>query len=265
MQLKKLALIAASLAVVSGAAFADNVLIVNGLSSSSEPGTTTNITNNWTPTCGTGHTVTVVDKPPASLTGYQQIWDLRFSNSSPLTPADQAAYLAFLQGGGNMFVMGENSAFMTRNNSVTQFVATAGGGALTFVAPGDTQNVNGAPFNDGGLNTISYATAGGTTSPGSGVFATNNGTGGSALAWSTGTLTNAPAGSLTVVFDVNFMEDTAPSDQHQFFQNLCKFVQTGGGSATATAVPANSSWGLLGLAALLAALAPLGLRLRKSA
>lgn len=262
MKLNQLAAIAASLVVASGAALADNVLIINGASNTSEPSTTDSITRNWVPTCGTGHTVTVVDTPPASLAGYQQIWDLRFSNSSPLTPADQAAYQAFLQGGGHMFVMGENASFMTRNDSVTQFVASTGGGTLAFVSPGDAQDVIGAPFNNGGLNAIVYGAAGGVTSSGSGVFATSNARGGTAVAWSTGTLGNAPAGSLAVVFDVNFMQDGAPADQHQFFQNLCSFVQTGGNTE---AIPTNSPWGLLGLAALLATLAPLGLRLRKSA
>ena len=69
MKLNQLAAIAASLVVASGAALADNVLIINGASNTSEPSTTDSITRNWVPTCGTGHTVTVVDTPPGQPCG----------------------------------------------------------------------------------------------------------------------------------------------------------------------------------------------------
>ncbi|HEY0200705.1 MAG TPA: hypothetical protein VGC24_03330 [Burkholderiaceae bacterium] len=227
-------------------AYADNVLIVNGSSVTFEPSTTDDITTNWPVVC-TGHTVTVSDTVPASLSGYDQIWDLRFSSTSPLTTADQSAYLAFLQAGKRMFVMGENDGFVTRNDSVNAFVALAGGGALSAVNPAQTQTVN-APFNAGGLTSITWSASGGVTAPGTGIFAANDpSTGGSAIAWGIGTLANAPSGLLTVVYDVNFMQADAPSDQQQFFKNLCTYVTTGGGAIKSVPVPVGgtSAWVLL--------------------
>ncbi len=238
------AIAASLLSAASGAVFAGNILIVNGSSTTSEPSTTASITSNLQTQCAAGNTFTVSDTRPASLAPYDQIWDLRFSNASPLDAADQAAYLAYLQSGRRMFVMGENSGFMTRNNSIFAFVTAAGGGSLTFVSPNSTQTVN-PPFNaPNAVSTITYNNPGGVTSSGTGLFATNAGTDGTAVAWATGTLGNAPAGSLATVFDVNFMEDTASQDSQNFLRNLCGFVATGG--AAASPIPTLSEYGLAG-------------------
>lgn len=246
---QKLLTILTSIALLTGAhsAQAANVLIVNGSSTTSEVGTTSDITTNLQAVCN-DHTYTVNDTPPASLAAYDQIWDLRFSNAGALTGPEQAAYLAFLQSGKRMFVMGENSSFTARNNSVQAFVASAGGGTLSFVTPGDTQTVN-APFTAGGLSSITFNAAGGVVTPGAGAFATNNGTGGTAVAWGTGTLSNAPAGILTVVYDVNFMQPSAAPGNQQFLRNLCSYVTTGGETVAPTPVPV----GGLGVVALLTA------------
>lgn len=263
MQKKLILHLAAALCMASGAAVADNVLLINGSGRTPSPSTTTGTTNNWLTTCGAGHTVTVADTPPASLAGYQQVWDLRFANQSPLTTADQAAYLAYLQSGGRMFVMGENSNLGARNATVIDFIDTAGGGALTFVEPGNAQTVTGVPFTDGGLSTIVWWAAGGTTTPGSGVFAASNANGGSAIVWRTGTLANAPTGTLAVVFDVSFMEPPSRTpNEDQFFRNLCAFGSMRGGGA-AVAVPANSPWALWSLACALGLAAMVILRKRR--
>jgi len=64
-----------------------------------------------------------------------------------------------------MFVMGENSGFATRNNSVLALIAAAGGGTLTFTTPNATQTVV-APFT--GPNPVAslfYLAPGGVTIP----------------------------------------------------------------------------------------------------
>jgi hypothetical protein len=163
--------------------------------------------------------------------------------------------------------MGENSSFPTRNNSVIAFVNEVGGGALSFVLPGNTQTVN-SPFTDGPLTSISYSAAGGVVTPGTGAFATNNANGGTAIAWNTGTMTNAPKGAMTVVFDVNFMMDSAPADQHQFFVNLCSFMATAtsgsNNTVTPVAVPTMSPVGLGVLGSLSGWIAWVALRRRRS-
>jgi len=50
----------------------------------------------------TAHSFTVTTNVgvPGSLTGYQQVWDLRYSNTTPLSPSDITAYVAYMAGGG---------------------------------------------------------------------------------------------------------------------------------------------------------------------
>jgi hypothetical protein len=252
----------AGLMVLVASAHADNILIVNGASTTSESSTTAAITANLKATCfpdSEKNTVMVVDTPPTSLAGYNQIWDMRFSN--PLTTADQNSYTAFLQSGGRMFVMGENSYFMPRNNSILSWTNALGGGTLTFYAyplSQITENVD-SPYNTtpNSITTITYNAPGGVTSPGSGSWITNDGTKGSAVVWATGKLANATAGSLSVVFDVNFME-TSPTGDPEFLENLCQIVKAGGTpttptviAATPTPVPTLDEWGRLALFALL--------------
>jgi hypothetical protein len=181
------------------------------------------------------------------------VWDIRFSNSSPITPAVEAQYLTYLQGGHAMFVMGENASFMTRNNSVLSLVNAVGGGSLTFVVSGSTQTVL-APFTgpnpipDGN---ITYAAPGGVTTFGTGQWATVDGSDqGAAVAWPSGTMANAAAGALVIVFDVNFMQTTAEADSQIFVRNLIGFidVEVGGGAA----VPTLSGWGIALMALLMA-------------
>jgi PEP-CTERM motif len=228
---------------------AGTVLIVNGSSTTSEPGTTTSITTQLTNLeNAVGNTVTVVDTPPASLAGFGQVWDLRFSNSSPLTAAVQTEYLAYLQGGGGMFVMGENAGFGTRNSSVINFIAAAGGGNLTFTVAGDSQTVIPPFTGPNAVTSIQYLAAGGVTTSGTGQFITSNMNGGAGVAFGVGTLANAPLGALTAIFDVNFLQTDANAESQALAKNLVGFVQ----NEVTPGVPEPSTWAmmLLGFAGL---------------
>lgn len=67
--------------MISGSALAGSVLIVNGSSSTTEPDTTAAITSNLsTLHTAVGNTVTVSSDIPTDLSGYAQIWDIRFSD-----------------------------------------------------------------------------------------------------------------------------------------------------------------------------------------
>jgi len=245
-------------------------LIINGLSATSEVGTTSSITANLqAKIVAAGGTPTVVDTPPANITPYKQVWDIRFSNSSALTGADITQYVNYLAGGGVMFVMGENSGFITRNNSVITLVSLAGGGSISFVTPGSTQTVL-APFT--GPNPVASITynapggAGGAT-PGTGAFMTrdssNNGTG---IVWNKTTMSNAANGVLTTVFDVNFMQGDAPSDSQNFLRNLINFNNVSSGIVGGpTGVPTLSEYGLVGLTILLMTFGAGRLRARQTA
>lgn len=238
-------------------AHADNVLIVHGLSTTSETNTTQANIDNWPVVCNAQgqHTITYADTPPASLAGYQQIWDIRFSNSSPLTADDMTAYSAALSSGVSLFLMGENASFMTRNNSLFQFVDQVGGGKLTFVGNAYASTVH-APLDTNGLTSVLFPTAGSASAVGlTGIMATvddNTGNSGSTFVWPHGTLASAPAGKLTMVLDVNFMMPGYAGDGNgQLFANLCEFMGTPQPPATVQPVPTLGGWGMAALLGLL--------------
>ncbi len=209
-------------------AIAAPILIINGASGTSEPGTTSAVTTNLSALhVAAGNSVTVSDAVPVSLAGFTQVWDVRFNPA--ITGAQQSQYISYLAGGGNMFVMGENSGFMTRNNSVLSLIQAAGGGSISFGGGSSLQTVN-APVNGpNAVSQVNYAAPGFVTSAGTGQFLTQAGSVGSALGFASGTLANAAAGSLAIVFDVNFMmgQFDQPASQN-FTRNLIGYVAAGG-------------------------------------
>jgi hypothetical protein len=238
---------------MSNSALAGQILLINGSSTTLESGTTADITTNLNNVLtAAGNMVTVVDAVPVSFTGYSQVWDLRFSNSGALTSGDQAQYLSYLQGGGGMFLMGENAGFMTRNTSILDLIAAAGGGTINYTDVSWTQTVN-APFNGPNVipgDVVNYAAPGGLDSAGNGAFITSSGGTGTGVAFGVGHLTNATAGALTTIFDVNFMQGSfdQPNSQ-QLLQNLAGFVADQVEPPPAD-VPEPASLALLGLGAL---------------
>ncbi len=218
------ALTAALMASVSTQAMSGDVLIVNGSSATSETFTTSQITNNLTTKLeARGNTVTVTDGIEGALSGYSQVWDLRFSNAS-LAAADQTSLVEYIQGGGNLFVMGENDNFPLRNTSVLSLIEQAGGGTITLDSTVDssTQTLINS------MGTVTYSAPNFATSSGTGSFLSFDGAGnGSAISWETGTLTNASQGALATVFDVNFMDDTALDGEEALFNLILDLIESG--------------------------------------
>lgn len=225
--MKKLLIATVSaVALFTSAAMAGPIAIINGASGTSEPGTTSSITTQLTTLHeAVGNGVTVLDTLPADLSIYDQVWDVRFSNTWALTQAEEDDFLAYLQGGGGMFVMGENSGFAARNNSVLSLIEAAGGGTLNFSSVSSTQTVL-APFTGpNAVATVNYAAPGGVDDNGSGDWITTDGVGGTGVAWGVGDLSNALAGALTTIFDVNFMMDTANAESQALTANLIGFIE----------------------------------------
>jgi hypothetical protein len=235
----------AILCVTASMGVAGTVGIINGASTTTEPGTTSLITNNLVALeAAVGNTTTVLDTIPGSLAGLAQVWDIRFFDSAALAAADQAQYAAFLAGGGNMFVMGENSGFMARNNSVLSLIGLVGGGSLGFVdtfGAMDTQTVNSPFTGPNPVTSITYLASGGFDGPGTGQFITEFSPSiGSGIAFGPGTLSGAPLGTLTTIFDVNFMQGNVDVNSQNLTKNLVGFVNN------PTAVPEPATMLLLG-------------------
>jgi hypothetical protein len=216
----------AALALSAPVLTAQNVLIINGAAGTSEPGTTASITTQLRNLhTAVGNVVTVVDGVPVSLSGFQQVWDIRFFNNAALTSGVQAQYLAYLQAGGRMFVMGENSSFMTRNNSIFSLINAAGGGNVGFEGNCESRQTVQAPFTGpNAVTTIDYLAPGCFNGRGTGQWISNAGASGAGVAWTIGTLANASAGALTSILDVNFMQTDANAGSQALTRNLIGFV-----------------------------------------
>jgi hypothetical protein len=172
-------------------------------------GIETSVTDNLTTQLGAASfTVTAnVGVPGGSLAGYQEIWDVRYDNTTPLSASDIAAYMGYLAGGGSLFVMGENTGFITRDNSIVSLVQSAGGGTLTLATASNNQMVQPPFTGPTAVSGITFlAAAGATSPPGRGAYTTLDSSNEGELVFGPGALSNAPAGSLLIVFDVNFLD-----------------------------------------------------------
>lgn len=224
-------------------ALAEPILIINGRSALTEsPFTTDSVTNQLTAYhLLLGNNVTIADAVPPALTEYAQVWDVRYS--TPISGAEQSLFLSYLAGGGEMVVVGENSFYANRNDSVLSFIAAAGGGTLSFVEPANVQSVQ-PPFQgpDTVLN-IGISGPGGVTDTGTGEWIThaNNGSG-TGVIWSPGDLVNALDGTLLAMFDVDFLAGYAGAREQALAFNLVSYL-----SAEATDVPEPAPLALFGL------------------
>jgi hypothetical protein len=224
-----------------GAVVINPALIVNDPSGIAT--VTTNLSARLT---AAGYTVsTNVGVPAGSLASYKQIWDVRFNNTTPLTPSDVTAYMAYLNGGGSLFVMGENLGFATRNNSIIGLVSTAGGGTITLVTPNNAQTIQ-APFTGpNAITTYTFPAAAGAPSPGTGAYITKDANGiGAGLIFGPGNLANAPTGSLAIVFDLNFMDLGVGATAQALLDNMIAYLAapTPVGSQP---VPTLSEWAII--------------------
>jgi hypothetical protein len=113
--------------------FADNVLVVH----QGYAGTQTNIGARL---IAAGHNVTYTTAEPADLSGYQQVWDVRYSVA--ITGSLAAKYDTFIKNSGYLYLTAENpGCCAVRNNSVAAFISNAGGGATTIGgSAGSTSN-----------------------------------------------------------------------------------------------------------------------------
>ena len=195
-------------------------LIVTG--ASPYPKVVANITSIMT---AAGKTVTTsVDVPGDDLSGYAQIWDVR--HDTPLTNGhgDFYSYTTYLAGGGTVVVIGENTGFVTRNNSIVSLISNLGGGSITITGEDNATETVQSPFNSPNvITTVTYPTSAYAGNSGTGTFITKRtDTTGSALYFARGTLSNATAGRLMVVFDVNWMTTDYGSDFQNLIDNMVK-------------------------------------------
>jgi hypothetical protein len=167
-----------------------------------------------------GNTVTDIDitstfntHAPGDISNFEQVWDL--GANKPLNATQEADYLTYLQGGGTLFLMGENVGFgATRNAELVTFIGTTlGAGSLTIGSPGaDPETVDSDYQLAVSNNTVNFPLSGASTSIGTGECITSEC---SAVAWGVGTLANASLGTVITVLDVNFLQTSFLANNSQ--------------------------------------------------
>jgi len=208
-------------ALLSTAAMADDVLIVGDYSNAK--------TNIITELEAVGHTVTSVSSLPADISDIEQVWDLRIN--SAISSADQAVYDTFLQNSGYLYLAGENTSFATRNNSISEFTSTLGGGAVSVGGrPSNAQDGNDSYFSsDTSVDFIAAATITNTGGTGRVLAADANGNP-TGMIWigNAGDFSSEYNGTVVVIADINWTQSNYyDANNEQFLEELIAGVVAG--------------------------------------
>jgi len=161
-----------------------------------------------------GYDVTLIasaDLMPSDLSVYTQVWDLRYNNA--LSANESTYFTNFLSEGGGLFLIGEHSGFASRNNSIVDFIVSAGGGSVTYGGSSTTTQYVTPEFNGNGAVVADpsvgfYIPSAGTYSDsGNGTFFSTTEAGGAGqgigIAFGTGSLINVPDGRILTYLDVD--------------------------------------------------------------
>ena len=184
-----------------------------------------------------GHTVTTLGSTPADLTGYNQVWDMRYNNYV-MSAAEKSAYDTFLKNNGYIYFAGENSSFATRNNDVGAFVSTLGGGTITVGSMAyNTQTANTTYFSNG--ETVDFIAAAGITTDGTGRALASDSSGNvTAMMW-IGNASDLGAdynGTVVVVADINWTQGQYfDANNAEFLDSLIAGIVAGTTSGTISA------------------------------
>ena len=209
------------LALFSTAAQADDVLIVGSYGNA-----TVSIKAELE---AVGHTVTEVSSLPADISDIEQIWDVRINDA--ISTADQEAYDTFLQNSGYLYLAGENSSFATRNNSISAFTSTLGGGAVSVGGyPSNAQDGNDSYFSsDTSVDFIAAATITNTDGTGRVLAADANGNP-TGMIWigNAGDFSSEYNGTVVVIADINWTQSNYyDANNEQFLEELIAGVVAG--------------------------------------
>ena len=176
-----------------------------------------------------GHTVTEVSSLPADISDIEQVWDLRINDA--ISTADQEAYDTFLQNSGYLYLAGENTYFATRNNSISAFTSTLGGGAVSVGgSPSNAQDGNDSYFSsDTSVDFIAAATITNTDGTGRVLAADANGNP-TGMIWigNAGDFSSEYNGTVVVIADINWTQSNYyDANNEQFLEELIAGVVAG--------------------------------------
>lgn len=220
--MKKILAAIFGLFALTSVAAADQALIVDP----GYGGVATNVQNRLQ---AAGHTVTITNSAPTDLTGYQQVWDLRYATA--LTSSETTLYQTFITNGGFAYFVTENpGCCMNRNNSVAALVTALGGGS-TQIGPGWAGNVEtnmNTTYMTSGITVNYAAVAAIVNSQGIPLISDSSGAV-SGMSWigRAGALSSGVTGTIVTVADINWLDSTrmvigssATTEQQQNVQAL---------------------------------------------
>lgn len=185
--------------------FADNVLVVH----QNYSGTQTNIGARL---IAAGHNVTYTTSDPTDLSGYQQVWDVRYSVA--VSGGLATLYDTFIKNSGYLYLTAENpGCCAVRNNSVASFISNAGGGVTTIGGSAgqtsNTLNVVNTNYMTQGITVTFAAGSAIANSQGTWLFKDSAGkVGGMMWVGNAGNLGTGYNGTILVVSDINWTDNT---------------------------------------------------------
>jgi hypothetical protein len=155
-----------------------------------------------------------------NLFDYAHIWDIGYASPYATNPSNPTNRLyQYLQYGGAMFILGENSNFGVRDNAIDDFVTNIGGGNIVrsttdYSSSSIEVTVESKFLLANNNNKVTFARPGTFTSIGNGTPITGPFTGSEyvAVMWETGSLASANAGAIISILDINIFVNR--------FQNL---------------------------------------------
>lgn len=146
-----------------------------------------------------------------NLFDYAHLWDIGYASPYTTNPTDPTTRLyQYLQYGGAMFILGENSNFGARDNAIDDFITNIGGGNIVRSSTDYSSSSLEVTVDQKFLlannnNKVTFARPGTFTSIGNGTSMTTAFSASEyvAVMWETGSLSGANAGAIISLLDVN--------------------------------------------------------------
>ena len=158
----------------------------------------------------TGSTSTTV-AAASTLANYDVVFDQLYNNNCGSTC--RANYDTYVKDGGTLVIVGENSSFSTRNNTVISLIENKFGGTLdlgsdvyggaNYSTADNTVNTSISDADDGGQ----YIYGSSIASTSDGVWVAKNGSNIIWMMWRGSSLPSGYTGSVIVTFDINQFDD----------------------------------------------------------
>ena len=217
----------ALLACAGSAALAGNILVVGESTSDTWALAVKGHLNAF------GDTATISATVPGSLSGYDQVWDVRWNTA--ISSSDKSAFGTYLADGGRMFVIGETPALATRDNSVLSFLHDTGAGTLTLDSAtlvgtqSQTVTTAGQIVNHpNSFTDVYFSGAGAVTNAGNGFLVTQIAPGkGSIVGWDFGDISGKSQARMLACFDTQVLSNLSgwsATDARNWTRNMRDYL-----------------------------------------